>query len=101
MNTSRFFIDVALALTATVLLGAGAATALSAEPPATSSPPSKEMRERMASIHEKMAACLRSDKEFSECRQQMQQDCSQVMGGQGCPMMGMGRGRMMTPQPEN
>lgn len=100
MSTSRRFIDLSLALTATVLLG-GAATTLAAEPPAASSAPSKQMRERMASIHEQMAACLRSDKAFSECRQQMQQNCSQVMGEQGCPMMGMGRGRMMTPQPEN
>lgn len=99
MNTSRLFSDLAVALTATVLLG-GAATALAAEPPAASSPPSKEMREKMASIHEKMATCLRSDKEFSECRQQMQQNCSEVMGEQGCPMTGVGRGRRMTPQQE-
>lgn len=57
-------------------------------PPAPA--PSKEMRERMASMHEKMAACLRSDRAFSECRQGMHQTCSNMMGQQGCPMMGIG-----------
>jgi hypothetical protein len=90
-------VDFSRALTAIVLLS-GSATALAAEPTAAPSTPSKEMRENMATIHERMAACLRSDKPFAECRQAMQQSCSNMMGGQGCPMMGMGqRGRMMTP----
>lgn len=52
------------ALTATVLLSA-AATALAAEPSATQSAPTKEMREKMATIHQNMAACLRSDRAHS------------------------------------
>ena len=61
------------------------------EPPAAASKPSTETRERMAVLHEKMAACLRSDKEFSVCRDEMLKNCQQAMGDQGCPMMGMGR----------
>jgi hypothetical protein len=53
--------------------------------------PSKEMRAKMATIHEQMAACLRSDKSFSDCRSEMMKGCQQLMGERGCPMMGMGR----------
>ena len=52
--------------------------------------PSKEMRVKMATIHEQMAACLRSDKSFSDCRSEMMKGCHQLMGERGCPMMGMG-----------
>lgn len=66
------------------------------QPPA----PSKETREKMAVMHEKMAACLRSDKAFAECRTQMQKECQAAMGGQGCMMMGQGMGMMNNrPQP--
>ena len=82
-------------------------SAWSADPPsatsATQSAPSKEVREKMAALHEQMAACLRSDKSFSECRAQMRTSCLQTVGAQGCPMMGMGpgigRGRMMQSPP--
>lgn len=60
---------------------------------APTSAPSKEMREQMATLHEQMAACLRSDKSMSECRSQMISSCQSMMGGQGCRMaMGMGMG---------
>ena len=52
--------------------------------------PSKEMRVKMATIHEQMAVCLRSDKSFSDCRSEMMKGCQQLMGERGCPMMGMG-----------
>lgn len=96
MNTSRSALGLFRALAVTILL-AGTGTAVAAETPAAASPPSKEMREKMAAIHEKMAACLRSDKAFSECQREMHQRCSETMGEQGCPMMGKGMGRMMTP----
>jgi len=64
--------------------------------PAAPSAPSKEMRANMASLHDQMAACLRSDKPFSDCRSEMMKGCQQLMGEQGCPMMGMGmRNHMM------
>jgi hypothetical protein len=57
--------------------------------------PSKEMRVKMATIHEQMAACLRSDKTFSDCRSEMMKGCQQLMGERGCPMMGMGMHNQM------
>lgn len=68
------------------------------EPPAPPPAPSKEMREQMAAMHERMAACLRSDKAIAACRDEMQKNCREKMGEQACPMMGMGMGmqdRMM------
>ena len=59
--------------------------------PANVSPPSKEQRERMAEAHEKMAACLRSDRPAADCHREMMQACHDTMGPQGCPMM-MGQG---------
>jgi hypothetical protein len=83
------------------------ASAWSADPPsatsATQAVPSKDVREKMAALHEQMAACLRSDKSFVECRTEMKTSCLQTVGAQGCPMMGMGRGmgrgRMMQAPP--
>lgn len=83
-------------------------SAWSADPaPPVASPsaavPSKEVREKMAMLHEQMAACLRSDKSFAECRAQMRRSCPQTVGAESCPLMGMGRGpgrgRMMQPPP--
>ncbi len=47
----------------------------------------KEMREKMATSHEKMAVCLRSDKDLQTCHDEMKKTCNEVMGGE-CPMMG-------------
>lgn len=63
-------------------------------PPAS---PTKEMRQQMAQAHEKMAACLRSDREFSECRQEMMQSCAGQSSTYGCGMM-MGQGMQMRNQ---
>lgn len=49
-----------------------------------------EQRQNMASTHEKMAACLRSDKPMSECRTEMRKNCQDMMGKDGCPMGEMG-----------
>ncbi len=61
-----------LACGAALLWSAGAA--LAADPgTSTRPPPSKEQREKMAEAHEKIAACLRSDKPIEECHAEMKQ----------------------------
>lgn len=73
-----------------LLMGAGA-TFAAPPPPAEKSPtPSKEMREKMATVHEQMATCLRSDKPIADCHSQMMKSCQDAMGEQGCRMMGHG-----------
>lgn len=71
--------------------------ALSTDAPAGRPEPSKEARLKMATLHEQMAACLRSDKAFADCRTAMMKGCQEQMGPDGCPMMGttMGMGGMM------
>lgn len=86
--------SVAASLTSALLI---ASTVLAADAPTTA--PSKAMREQMATLHEQMAACLRSEKPISECRTQMMSSCKSMMGNQGCRMamgmrMGMGGGMM-------
>jgi hypothetical protein len=46
-----------------------------------------EQRQSMANVHEKMAACLRSDKAIEDCHKDMMQSCQDMMGKTGCPMM--------------
>ncbi len=53
--------------------------------------PTAAQREKMALIHEKMAACLRSDRPFAECRQEMMRACRAELGVGGCRMMQDGR----------
>src|SRR6185437_5831477 len=80
----------ATSVTGALLIALGAA-AFAANPPASAGPtPTKAMREKMAVLHEQMAACLRSDKSLSDCRAEMQKSCHDMMGNQGCNMMGMG-----------
>ena len=73
---------------------------LPAEPPSSGAQPSaapalsKEQREKLATLHEQMAACLRSDKSLGDCRTQMWQGCRDAMGSGGCQGMGMGHGMM-------
>lgn len=47
-----------------------------------------EERLNMATAHEKMATCLRSDRSVEECHKEMMQACKDTMGKDGCPMMG-------------
>lgn len=62
--------------------------ALAAEPPAaTSAAPSKESREKMATFHEQLAACLRSDKPIAECHKQAMKHHHEMMDDDSCPMM--------------
>jgi hypothetical protein len=87
----------AAAVIASVLLIMGASAAFAADPPAARhGTPSKEMREKMASLHEQMAACLRSEKPIADCHSQMMKSCQDTMGEEGCPMMGHG---MMSSEP--
>jgi len=53
--------------------------------------PTKEQREAMALNHEKMAACLRSDKDILSCHKEMRESCMKS-GEENCPGMGMGMG---------
>ena len=69
--------------------------------PAGATEPSKEMRAQMATVHEQMAACLRSDKSFHDCRSEMMNGCQQLMGKPGCHMMGMGRYHQMMQGPSS
>lgn len=50
---------------------------------------SKEQREQMAQMHTKMADCLRSDKTFSACHDEMYESCK-GMDMKACPMMDKG-----------
>lgn len=93
MRLSNFGRRVATPIAGALLIALSSA-AFAAEPPAAPSAPTKEMRERMAALHEQMAACLRSDKSVSECRTEMQKHCQAMMGNQGCTRM-MGTGGMM------
>jgi hypothetical protein len=90
-QTSRRFVQIGIASA----FIAAAALAVSAEPPASSaSAPSKETREKMAAVHEQMAACLRSDKSITECRTETMQKCQAMLGQQSCRGMGMGNAGM-------
>ncbi len=69
-------------------------------PPAGIAAPSREMREKMAEVHDKMAACLRSDKPIAVCHREMMQNCRAALGVRRCRMMqrrGMGMGMGMGP----
>jgi len=86
MKASHAFLRLFRVPFAALLLCCAITAVAQQSPPA----PSKETRENMASAFDQMATCLRSDKEISECRQQMQQSCAKL-GKQGCPMMHEGK----------
>jgi hypothetical protein len=86
------------------VVSAATAVALAAGPPTTTpAGPSKDTREKMAVLHQQMAACLRSDKSFADCRDEMRKNCHTTVGPQDCPMTGMGYGggRRGPPQTSN
>lgn len=90
-QTSRSLI---YGLIASMAVSAAAIAADSA--PAGAAEPTKETRAKMATLHEQMAACLRSDKSMNDCRSEMMSACQKLMGDSGCPMMGWGKhNRMM------
>src|SRR5690349_8902146 len=53
-----------------------------------------EQRQKMADAHEKMAACLRSDRPVPDCHDELMKSCKDAMGATTCPMMGGGIGPM-------
>jgi len=52
-----------------------------AAPAAAPAAPSKEMREKMAAMHEHIAACLRSDKSVEACHHEMMEAREKMRGG--------------------
>jgi hypothetical protein len=65
-------------------------------PDAVPTAPSNQAREQMALLHEKIVACLRSDRALAECRSEMMHGCHVMeadRGEQGCRMGMMGRDR--------
>jgi hypothetical protein len=81
------------ALIATLAL-ASASAAFAQTPQATApAEPTPQVRQQMAAVHEKMAACLKSERPIAECKAEMWDDCHALKGASGCPMMGpMGGG---------
>jgi hypothetical protein len=76
-----------------LLLLSGVAVTVADTPPPEQRELSKDTREKMAALHEQMAACLRTDKPFAECHSTMIKSCQEQLGSAGCPMMaGMGHG---------
>ena len=49
--------------------------------------PTPEQRVNMATVHENMAACLKSDKTIETCHSEMKSSCKSMMGDDGCKMM--------------
>jgi hypothetical protein len=80
MNAKSLLISLAVTILGSV------STAFAAEPP-PAAPTSKEMREKMATFHEQLAACLRSDKPIAECHKEAMKHHQELMGKEGCPMM--------------
>lgn len=80
-----------LTITTTLI---GTAPSFAADKKTESKGPSKEQRQQMADVHQKMADCLKSDKPMSECKNEMMKSCHDAMGKDGCPMMGQMHGKM-------
>jgi len=54
-----------------------------------------EQKLNMATVHEKMATCLKSEKSYEDCKMEMVQSCQSMMGKDECPMWGKkGKGMM-------
>jgi len=86
------------------LFGCFATTAFAQGAKASKGPDmTAEQRQKMADAHEKMAACLRSDRPIADCHDELMKSCQAAMGSDACPMMGgkMGgmkhHGKMMQP----
>lgn len=82
----------AMALTALLVVSAQAADKKPADK-AGGPEPTAEQRQKLAAMHEKMAACLRSDRPVRDCHKEMMDTCHDM--GKDCPMMrGHGPGPM-------
>lgn len=72
MNVRRLSMTRATTVVCGIALLSVAGVSLAAEPEHMDRPPpSKEMRAKMASAHEQLAACLRSDRPMAECHEEM------------------------------
>ena len=89
-----------VSLIATLALIFGTSAALAAEPPSQGHPTmSKEQREKMATIHDQIAACLRSEKPVADCHKEAMKSCQDMMGKDWCSMMHEhGHDHMMEPR---
>lgn len=75
---------------ASVLVMACAVSAPAADDTRPDCPaPTRQMREQMATWHEQMAACLRSDRAITECRAELARNHAQMMRKMGCPIAKM------------
>ncbi len=88
MNTKSLLAALA------VVLGSMSIASAAEPPSAAPAGPSKEMREKMATFHEQLAACLRSDKPIAECHKEAMKHHHAMMGKEGCPMMDKDGGMM-------
>lgn len=70
-----------------ILVGFAVTGSALAAIPVNPSEPSPDVRQKMAALHEQMAACLRSDQEFSACQAQMVRSCKDQLGNE-CRMAG-------------
>lgn len=105
-HTLAMVAGVLLLLTAVAVSAAAPpapATATESKQPASEAKPwpalSKDTREKLAALHEQMAACLRSDKSIADCHAEMRAACTASLNNMGCPSMGMGGGRGMGRHP--
>ena len=54
-----------------------------------------EQRVKMATAHENMAGCLKSDKSLETCHSEMMDSCKSTMGDEACHMGKMKHNKMM------
>jgi hypothetical protein len=74
---------------AAALLLLGAAATYADTPAADSRVPSQQTREKMAVLHEQLAACLRSDRPVNECRSEMVTNCQAQIGSNCATIAGV------------
>jgi hypothetical protein len=92
MNVRRLSMTRATTVACGIALLSIAGASLAAEPEHMDRPPpSKEMRAKMASAHEHLATCLRSDRPIAECHEEMMKQHEMMHHGHD-EGMGMGMG---------
>lgn len=79
---------IGLLLGIVAMLGGSALAQDKGATPAKAPQVTPEQRSKMADLHEKMAACLRSDRPLAECHDEIMKTCQETMGASNCPMMG-------------
>lgn len=80
MNVRRISQGRGTLVACAIALAWAAGTVHADEPEhATRAPPTKEMREKMAAAHDKMAVCLRSDRAIEDCHAEMMKNHDTMM----------------------